>query len=202
VERWAPGEDVFLAGFACFSDRHRVRGSAAEVSRALVLAAKSLLLAAKLESPSKTEVEIDGDDAGSATSEPWAWDTERIVRHLERGVALSYQLLQRARWLCLLHDSVVVFREPASTVSRLLLIHDGRVEMARDFGLEQPLDRGITHLPLRDRQASFDRSRYDRLRTLTTELKRVLRDNGDAAVRVGRGRWLRGSKLEALLLWV
>jgi hypothetical protein len=53
-----------------------------------------------------------------------------------------------------------------------------------------------------ERRASIDRHDYDRLRTLTSELKRVLRDKGTAEVRVGRRRWIRGPRLDALLLWV
>jgi hypothetical protein len=37
---------------------------------------------------------------------------------------------------------------------------------------------------------SFDRACYDRLRILTTELKRIARDGGDVVVRVQAGRAL------------
>ena len=38
--------------------------------------------------------------------------------------------------------------------------------------------------------ATFDRASYDRLRILTTELKRIARDGGDVMVRVQGGRVL------------
>jgi hypothetical protein len=57
-------------------------------------------------------------------------------------------------------------------------------------------------MPLGRRKGTFDRSQYDRLRTLTSELKRVLRDGGTAAVSVGPSRWLTGQQLDRLLLWV
>jgi hypothetical protein len=38
---------------------------------------------------------------------------------------------------------------------------------------------------LRERQARFDAATYDRLRVLTTELRRVVKEGGDASVRIG-----------------
>jgi DNA polymerase-3 subunit epsilon len=197
-ERWAPDERVFTSGFAVLADRHRLPvpsppGSKKILEAALVAAARNLLLSAK-----------DADDAADEESAPSTWDTARVVRHLERAVAHGYQLLQRARWLCLLYDSAVVFTEPGPAVerTRILLVRGGRLVEARDFLPGEAVPDAAAPSPTAARQAAFDRHHYDRLRTLTTELKRVLRDHGSAAVRVGRRRWLRGNALEALLRWV
>src|SRR5262249_49934291 len=101
---------------------------------------------------------------------------------------------------CLLHDSSIVFQEAASQRSRLLAIRAGRLVDAQDApgaALLEPLP----YRPLAERQAAFDRGRYDRLRTLTSELKRVLRDGGSARIHVGRTRWLDGPALRAGLQW-
>jgi hypothetical protein len=194
-ERWAPDEDVFAAGFAAFADRHMLARPEPthqkQVERALVAAARTLLAS-----------KLDADEAPSEES-PSTWDPARVVRHLERAVAHGYQLLQRARWLCLLYDSAVVFREPVGGAGpRLLVLREGRLVEARDWSPGEPIPRAGTESPMRDRQAAFDRHHYDRLRTLTTELKRVLRDQGSVEVRVGSGRWLREQRLDALLRWV
>jgi DNA polymerase-3 subunit epsilon len=209
-DRWAPGEAAFLAGFACFAERHSLGDAAFPnadiprsqwVRRSLDSAARKLILAAKTDA-SKIDSELDDDDVNAGASELGTWDPDRIVRHLERAITHAYQLLQRARWLCLLYDSAIIFREPPSERSRLLLVQDGRLVASRDLLPDEPIDVTDRYRPLSGRKEAFDRSHYDRLRTLTTELKRVRRDGGTAAVRVGRGRWLRGSKLDALLLWV
>jgi len=194
---WAPDEEVFAAGFATFALGHALPAAASpEAQRcALVAAAKRVILAAR-------SAPASPDEDGATVTEPDGWDPERVVRHLERAVAHAYQLLQRARWLCLLHDSAVLFQEPTSDRPRVLVLRDGRVQESRDHAADLPVPSEFRHRSLRDRQASFDRTRYDHLRTLTTELKRVLRDGGTATVRVGRARWLRQGTLEALLLWV
>lgn len=193
--RWAPDEAVFAAGFARFAERHGLGGPLAGESPypSLVVVARRLILAARAGAEEATEPESDD-------SNPDAWDPERVVRHLERAVAHGYQLLQRARWLCLLHDSVIEFQEPGAGTTRVLLVREGRVQ-AEDLA-SAPVANDFSYRPLRERQAAFDRVRYDHLRTLTSELKRVLRDRGTAAVRLGRTRWLRGADLEAILRWV
>jgi hypothetical protein len=148
------------------------------------------------------EPENDLEGGASNTSELGRWDRDRVVRHLERGVLHGYQLLQRARWLCLLYDSIIVFREPGSERSRLLCVRGGQLAEARDVVAEEPTARLVPTTPLAQRKCTFDRSQYDRLRTLTSELKRVLRDGGTAAVGVGPARWLTGDLLDGLLLWV
>ena len=198
--RWAPDEAVFFAGFSRFTEHHALGVlDSTRVRRSLAVAARSLILTSKLDITSK-DAELDEMTADGV--EPPLWDPDRVVRHLERAVAHAYQLLQRARWLCLLYDSAVVYQEPPSERPRLLILRDGRLVEARDLMPDEPVPSAASYRPLRERQASIDRSQYDRLRTLTTELKRVLRDNGTAAVRVGGRRWLRGSRLDALLLWV
>jgi DNA polymerase III subunit epsilon len=202
-ERWAPGADVFGAGLLDFTERHAglagLEGASttANVRRELVKTARKLILMAKAEFRADDDPD-DGVDEG----EMRLWDRERVVRHLERGVMHGYQLLQRARWLCLLYESAVVFREPMSEKARLLLIQAGKIVEAHDLIADEtvPIMRATRRLC--ERQGTFDRNQYDRLRTLTSELKRVLRDGGTAAVRVGRARWLRGTTLDALMLWV
>jgi DNA polymerase III epsilon subunit-like protein len=198
AERWAPDAAVFAAGFARFVERHVGPDAPSDSRRALVLGARRLLAAAR--SPgARDDSESDADEP---TASPGSWDADRVLRHLERAVAHGHQLLDRARWLCLLCDSLVVFREPSSELSRRLTLRGGRLVDARDappdaLGEVEPARTSMR--PLCVRQASLDRAHYDRLRTLTTELKRIQRDGGEVAVRVGRSRWLRAEALAGVL---
>ena len=179
---------------------HALRGltTTAEIRRALVLVAKQA--SRRVESGRRNGSGL----ISRATTRPGVpgWDAERVVRHLERGVALGYQLLQRARWLCLLYDSAVVFQEPPSEHPRLLLLQGGTIVEARDL---LPNERS----PLLSRRVlcANDSPPSTGPSTIVSEhadhraQARVAR-RGTAEVRVGRRRWLRGSTLEALLLWV
>jgi DNA polymerase-3 subunit epsilon len=203
IERWAPEESVFADGYRRFAERHALGSLAPGDVEAHLLALGRQLLAAAPDSSAGAGAAAE--ESAPASGRPGSWDAERVIRHLERGLAHGHQLLQRARWLCLLHDSTIVFQEATSERARQLSIRGGRLVDARDatdaaaaLALAEPLP----HRPLRERQASFDRGRYDRLRTLTSELKRVLRDGGAARIRVGRSRWLESAALRAGLRWI
>lgn len=60
--------------------------------------------------------------------------------------------------------------------------------------MQRPLE------PIRDGQpAVFDRTKYDRLRILTTELKRIVRDGGFVAVHWGPKRSIPSQLLPGIL---
>ena len=193
IERWAPDELVFAEGYQRFAERHGLLGKGgAEIERELLRVARQLLATGTEEAPAGEE---------PASGRPDSWDPDRVLRHLERGLAHGHQLLQRARWLCLLHDSSILFREGTSERSRLLSIRAGSLIDARDAPALPEIER-LPYRPLAERQAAFDRGRYDRLRTLTSELKRVLRDGGSARLHLGRSRWLEAPALRDGLLWI
>ena len=76
----------------------------------------------------------------------------------------------------------MVYQEPGATRTRRLRIRAGQVSAADQ---DDPL--AVLAAPA---DASFDRACYDRLRILTTELKRIARDGGNVVVRVQAGRAL------------
>lgn len=188
-ELWTPDEGVFVAGWAELVSRHPAELASGTQSprQATLRLAKRLWLVA----PDKP---ADAAESGDA---PEGWDAARVARHIERAAAQAYQAYRRARWLHLLHDCDVVYREPLSRNTRLLRMRDGALVEAG----EVPADWAATERarPLRPPHAfaSFDRAKYNRLRVLTTELKRVARDGGHVAVQFGprsviADRWLPG----------
>jgi len=97
----------------------------------------------------------------------------------------------------LLHDSDVVYREPGAAQARLLRIRDGALASTHDAPLDYaPAER--VRPSRAGQRAPFDRAKYDRLRVLTTELKRIVRDGGAVALHWGPRRqlpprWLAGA---------
>lgn len=106
------------------------------------------------------------------------WDPARVRRYLERTVVVEAALLRRARLLGLLAHCRIEFREAKDEVARVLYVRDGELADGVEPGAPPP--------PRHARLASFDASRYDRLRVLATELRRVVKEGGHVAVHVGR----------------
>jgi len=172
---WTPDEPVFTAGWSELMARHApATGLPADPprTRALRLAQHLLAVVAAQKDPPR-----DDEEEGDHT-----WDPARVARHLERAAAQAYRAYRRTRWLKLLVDAEVIYREPAATRTRRLRIRTGQVSAA---DLDEPLE-----VPAAPAGAPFDRACYDRLRILTTELKRITRDGGDVVVRLQAGRAL------------
>lgn len=184
---FTPDEVVFSAGWAELLRRHAelAAGSASPRRRVMDLA-RRLLVAVPV-------AETETTDA----TETRAWDRERVARHVERALVQAYRSYRRAHFLALLHDSDVVYREPGAAQARLLRIREGALASSLDVPADYTPGERIRP-KLVGRRAPFDRAKYDRLRVLTTELKRILRDGGSVALHWGPRRqlpapWLAGA---------
>ncbi|HWZ89885.1 MAG TPA: GIY-YIG nuclease family protein [Polyangiaceae bacterium] len=194
---WTPDESVFAAGWAELVRRHpaELTASSEDPRRRALHLAKKLLLARALTKAGEDSAALEAETA----QKPEGWDPERVARHVERAAAQSYQTYRRARWLQLLHDSDVVYREPDSTRVRLLQVRAGELAAASDVARARlPPSRVRVPTALRA-PAEFDRAKYDRLRILTTELKRIARDGGDVAVHFGPTRQIPAQLLAGVL---
>ena len=191
--RWGPDEDAFRAGWSMFAERYLEPVSALPPRRAARWVGRKLLAKSSIVEPATTPLDEEQETVV-------VWDGPRVCRHLERAIAQGYQVLRRSAWLCLLANSAVAYREPAAATARFLVLEDGSVrhggELATGTALAVAAPAPRTRLAT---QRSFDAARYDSLRILTTELKRILRDGGEAEVRLARGRAFAGARLTRLL---
>ncbi|MGC4091129.1 MAG: GIY-YIG nuclease family protein [Polyangiaceae bacterium] len=187
---FAPDDASFSAGWALFCERHSHRTSGS--ARLCTLrAARTLRL-------SMADAEADDPSEPAPETSERSWDPERVCRHLERSLAGAYQALRRAGFLCLLANSTVYFREPKLETGRSLRFEAARLVASREVASSVQLDSPARASRLAARQA-FDAARYDQLRILATELKRIQRDGGEVAVRVSKTRVLDGTRLRNIL---
>jgi DNA polymerase III subunit epsilon len=183
-----PDAALFDEGFRVFSAEHLGEPSAHGRWR-VMRAARSLWLQRGRAEPEAAE-----------PSAPDAWDLARVRRRLERNLVQSGLLLRRTRWLCLLADASVAYRERAMQSARVLVVARGEIVERKELpsvaavaglGRERPP-------PLRERQRAFDAAAYDRLRVLLTELRRVQEEGGETAASIGG----HGLGAEALAHWM
>ena len=100
-------------------------------------------------------------------------------------------------------DASVVWREPASTRARLILIENGEIVRSTDIDSDAtppvPIGHGRSVLARRE---VFTVAHFDRLRVLTTELKRLVAAGAPVALRCGVAPALADSRLASALWWV
>lgn len=179
----APDADCFWAGWDVFRARYGLNASTTLTRLERV----ARTVASKLEL--NPRVRRDEEEV--------IWDVDRVVEHCEEALARAPQLVMRARWLCHLADSEIAYREPGDEGALMRLsVAKAEVEIGATMALEERLPiPPFAARPRAERQRDFDIVRYDRLRVLTTELKRVHRDRGVVRIRFGTGPELTGASL-------
>ncbi|HET6148804.1 MAG TPA: hypothetical protein VFH68_14805 [Polyangia bacterium] len=178
----SPPPSLFDQGFRDFVADH-LGGVEPTAAARLARAARTLwLLRGRADA-----VAVDTGTDDDARAAPTEWDLARVRRRLERNLVQSGLLVRRARFLSLLADATVAFRERDMTKARGLLISAGNINERRELEHVMaitgwPHPRSPTH---HERQACFDATVYDRMRVLLTEIHRVQHEGGEAALRVG-----------------
>jgi DNA polymerase-3 subunit epsilon len=121
-----------------------------------------------------------------------------VAAALESAVRHGAHLVRRARWLRRLCEASLVWRPLGSERRRLLVLERGRVARLEDDADAPPgSDRGTLA-----RLRCFDAATYDRLRVLTTELRRVVAEKRIVELRLGPRRRLDREGLARRLYWV
>ena len=133
--------------------------------------------------------EIDDEEP---EDEDTVWDAAKIHEKLDEAVMTIAHVIRRAGWLRRLAESTVIFDDGAP---RILSVRGGMVEAIDE--VEPP--RTTTY---RQRRRAFDLPTFDRLRVLTTELRRVVEAGQPVEIHFGRGHPLSGDRLRQALRWV
>jgi hypothetical protein len=131
------------------------------------------------------------------------WTPELVQVSLEWLALRAALARRRAMWFTRLFDSSVVWREPGNSCARLIVIEEGEVGLsaAVDANAPPPIPPGYRR-PVVARREVFTLASFDRLRVLTTELKRLIAAGAPVALRLGVGPALDESRLASALWWV
>lgn len=171
-----PEPELFAAGWSAFR-RDLLDPQTGTASERVLAASRALYV-----SRGRAEPEAATEEAA-----PNVWDLARVRRRLERNLVQPGLLVRRARFLVLLVEGRVAFRERVMPKARALVISRGRTVDCLELAAVSDLARlpAVRPASLRARQAAFDAATYDRLRVLVTELRRVVDEGGEVALAVG-----------------
>jgi len=196
--KWGPDDGAFTAGY------NRLCATHPELSRVgLSDYAKLLRLGTRLWGEGRRDRDVEEDDADPASRRLTVWKPEFVQVSLEWLALRAALARRRAIWLTRLADSSVVWREPGDSRARLIVIEKGEMALdtAVDANAPPPVPPGYRR-PVAARREAFTISAFDRLRVLTTELKRLVAVDAPVALRLGAGPALDASRLASALWWV
>jgi DNA polymerase III subunit epsilon len=196
--RWRPDPVTFEAGYARLCAAHP------ELSRQDLSAHDRLLrLGTRLWREGRRGRDVDEDEPNEAGGGLTVWTPEFVQVSLEWLALRAALARRRAIWLTRLFDSSVVWREPGDSCARLIVIEEGEVAFsaAVESNTPSPIPAGYRR-PVAARREGFTLASFDRLRVLTTELKRLIAAGAPVSLRLGVGPALDESRLASALWWV
>jgi DNA polymerase-3 subunit epsilon len=164
-------------------------------------------LAKQEEAAVEDNIEETEEETGIETPTEWTWTPEAVVRSLEHVIWRGSFLVRRARWFCLLSESSLTWDtgETAGGQRRLLVFRSGAITHSEDLpsGRAPMIPPGYQR-PLNLRQNNFDIITYDRMRVLTTELRRLISDKKDRQVQLclSPKSILKFANLNKLFQWI
>jgi DNA polymerase-3 subunit epsilon len=193
---WGPDEDTFNAGYDRLCATHPELACVDDSDYA-----KLLRLGTRLWREGRRDRDGDEDDASETRRRVTVWTPEFVQLSLEWLALRAALARRRAIWLTRLFDASVVWREPGDSCARLIVIENGEVVSSAVVGASAPppVPPGYRRSAAARREA-FTLPSFDRLRVLTTELKRLIAAGAPVALRLGAGPALDESRL-ASALW-
>jgi DNA polymerase-3 subunit epsilon len=202
-DRWAPDAAIFNEGYARFCVAHE---ELTRESNGLGAHARLLRLGTRLWREGRRDRDTDLFELEpEVDASPWTPD--RVQLALEWLVLRAAHARRRARWLTRMVDAAIVWSEPGTDGARLIVIENGEIiiresiEAGPDTGTAPPIPPGAAR-STSARHEGFTIARFDRLRVLTTELKRLVAEGAPVSVRFSRAPALSGKCLAAALSWL
>jgi DNA polymerase-3 subunit epsilon len=208
---YAPDPDCLLQGLEIFRQDHRDLLKNQTPLRFLTRLG-AMFWRLKLEAAEEADAEEnklndseDDDDQTEDTDEEYVWTPEAVARSVGRLVMHSAHLIRRARWFCLLSESTLTWEtaEKTDQLTNLIVLesgsvtHRGFLKRADKIPAPPRFDR-----PFHSRQGQLSLTTYDRLRVLTTELRRLISEDRRIELRLSPTVSLDNEALKRALRWV
>ncbi len=133
---------------------------------------------------------------------PIHWTPERVAKTLQHIIRVGSFQIRRARWLYLLTESTLVWERDMDR-KNLVVFKTGLPSFMDPIPVSQEiqLPTGYWKSSLA-KQHNFDVFTYDRLRILSTEIRRILDEKRTATLRFGPKLLLKSEQLREILKWV
>jgi DNA polymerase-3 subunit epsilon len=210
LSEWSPrpSQPCPLGPLASVETLHRF-GALARADRAATCLdfsphARLLRLGTRLWREGRRDRDVnDDEDVTEPGRGVMAWTPDLVHVSLEWLALRAALARRRAMWLTRLVDASVVWREPAGARARLMVIERGEIVLSADADSDgtPPIPPGHRRAVVARREL-FTVACFDRLRVLTTELKRLVAAGSPVALRFGSGPELADARLAAALWWV
>ncbi len=199
-----PGAETFEKGLSLFKKKHGNLFKKKGVGPAIRHIGHKSWLKKIQERAAASEMDMLESPDNEASAD-FTWSPETVDNGLTSLCRRCGFLLRRASWFHMLGESMVVWQhnQAAAMTHRALILNGGAV--AHRLSIQSNAWRAA--LPARGDTRTrcpvhMDLETYDRLRVLTTEIRRLLSENRFDGIRLNNQVTLYPEQLRRLLLWI
>lgn len=211
-QTYAPEPDCLAEGLALFRLNQQTRLATSSPLH-IIKKLGHQLWQERLDAPANTELQTEADGENEETVDPAAesepkpsWTPATVARGIEKLTMRAALLIRRARWLCLLSESTIAWeaRDSDGRRKNILRFKNGQVAHREELDSEVkvPLPAAGCAGRIADRKKMFDLATYERLRVVTTELRRLVAEGRNVEVHLGSKATLNRKRLARMLPWV
>ncbi|MFC1607442.1 GIY-YIG nuclease family protein [Candidatus Latescibacterota bacterium] len=205
---YAPDSECFDVGIAEFRVRHsEFLTESPSTGKLTALGARLWLERLKELDRDEEHIEEAGDDGveEATQSAEWVWTSEAVAHVLESVVRQCAHTIRRARWYCLLSESSLAWSDVDSSALTRKMIEISKGDICSHSSLAVhdtiPVPPCWGETPGK-RRRNFDVATYDRMRVLTTEIRRLISENRQVELRVRPNVTLNNDIIARILRWV
>ncbi len=203
----SPDMEQFYEGFHTFCNRHRLIFDKPVFRHAIIRLGADLwrqrILTRILNQDSEADAVLAQEISGS--EEPWVWTPDAVSDAIESRMMRGAHFLRRARWFLMLSEASLAWesRDRESPGKHVIVFEGARIASKEMLRADDPVPVPPGHRrTANDRRKSFDVISYDRMRVVTTEIRRLLSDGRGVEIRLTRTASLKNPELERLLGWI
>lgn len=198
---YLPERETIVSGFEVFVHKHNRILQTEAPERGLIEIGRQLWLKRSMEK----EMESDESDAFELKGAILpVWTPEYVCRLIESHVLRGAFEIRRSRWFCLLSESSLFWEERSKKSSQTFVIvfENGQVLYRKQTSVhETPTPPGYRNRFER-RLRSFDIMTYDRMRVVTTEMRKIVFDRRAIELRLSPQNTLDRTSLARILKWI
>jgi len=203
-----PDENCFLDGLKIFREEH-ASFLIKRFNIKKIIKLGTILWQDKLNRAEQEDIEHDDkqkdEQIVKEEQEVWEWTPERVAHKLNSVISYGVHLIRRGEWFRKISESSLIWDKKNSSCNNknLIIISKAQIINSRNLlnKVKNPIPPNYKTSNIQ-RMKDFKLSDYDRMRVLTTEIRRLLKDNRNPVLSLGPKLIIKGEKLAEELKWV
>jgi DNA polymerase-3 subunit epsilon len=202
-ESYCPDQACLMLGIERFRNKYETQLQRSQILRGLLKIGR-LTWIDKMNQQA-VERPVDVETRSVDEPETFAWTPDAVVKTMAALLRHCGFLIRRARWLAILSEATIAWqvRDPVSDRWNVLIFSRGKLLKRNSSHRQKPLPSPPgAEIPFMERRRCLTLPTYDRLRILTTELRRLLWEKRPVCVRLSRRVCLHEEQLQRLMRWI